>query len=194
PGDGRYLGMRRTILGKNHQSWLDGDAFRNATTPLDIQLGTGQLNAYRAYQQFEPGQWQAGEAVPTIAWAYDKVAEGSYHDYDIELPLQGGTFAAVSLAWQRQVILGDRNGNGQFDADETFSDRGLNDLNLYLLPAEATDVRQNVCASTSAVDSAEHFFCAVPRTGRYKIRVVYDQQVNDPEQAYGLAWWTVGAQ
>ncbi|MEM8639541.1 MAG: S8 family serine peptidase [Cyanobacteria bacterium P01_G01_bin.54] len=194
PGDGRYLGMLRTILGKNHENWLDGDAFRNTTTPLDIQLGTGQLNAYRAYQQFEAGQWQAGETVPAIAWAYDTVTSGSAQDYVLEAPLQGGSFASVSLAWQRQVLLRDRNGNGQFDEDETFQDRGLNDLNLYLLPAEANDVRQSVCASNSAVDSVEHFFCEVPRTGRYKIRVVYDQQLNDPEQAYGLAWWTVAAQ
>ena len=101
-------------------------------------------------------------------------------------------FASVTLTWQRHVVLTDRNGNGQFDVDtgEGFRDRGLNDLNLYLMPAEATDVRQAVCSSVSAVDNTEHIFCPVPQTGRYKIRVVYDQQIHDASQTYGLAWWT----
>ncbi|NEO85676.1 MAG: S8 family serine peptidase [Spirulina sp. SIO3F2] len=193
PGDGSYLGMTRTVLGKNHANWLTGDAARNNTIPLDIQLGTGHLNAARAYEQFQAGQWQAGESVPAIAWAYDTAAIGTSQDYELASPLSAGTYASVSLAWQRQVMLNDRNGNGQYDADEDFRDRGLNDLNLYLMPADATDIRQAVCASNSAVDSVEHIFCAIPQTGRYKIRVVYDQQVNNPEQAYGLAWWTAAA-
>lgn len=62
------------------------------------------------------------------------------------------------------------------------------------MPIDATDIRQSVCSSVSAVDSAEHLFCEIPRTGRYKIRVVHNRQVNDPQQAYGLAWWTAAAQ
>lgn len=193
PGDGSYLGMTRTILGKNHEDWLAGDAARNSTIPLDIQLGTGHLNAARAYEQFRAGQWQAGEAVPGVAWAYDTATLDSHQDYELAAPLSAGAYASMSLAWQRQVELNDRNGNGQYDAGETFLDRGLNDLNLYLMPIDATDIRQAVCSSDSAVDSVEHLFCPIPQTGRYKIRVAYDQQVNDPTQAYGLAWWTAAA-
>jgi hypothetical protein len=111
----------------------------------------------------------------------------------IEQPLQAGSFVAATLTWNRLVELDDRNGNGEFDRDESFRDRGLNNLDLYLMRAEDTDIRQSLWASNSDIDSVEHLFHAVPATGRYKIRVVFRQQMNQPAQSYGLAWWSVAA-
>jgi hypothetical protein len=73
---------------------------------------------------------------------------------------------------------------------ETFSDRGLNNLDLYLMAIESNDPTQSACASISPADSLEHIFCPVPKTGKYKIRVQYKDQANEPVQTYGLAWWT----
>jgi hypothetical protein len=50
---------------------------------------------------------------------------------------------------------------------------------------------RNVCSSSSFEDSIEHIFCPIPTAGRYKIRVYYRHQFNEPVQSYGLAWWTV---
>lgn len=208
PGDGRNLGMSRTIIDKNHRTWLDSDAYQSPTIPLHIQMGTGQLNAFRAYQQFSSGQWSPAATVPPIGWDYrqvslprqtdsvamsDATTAPTYRDYVLEKPLQRGRFVAVTLAWNRWVELADRNGNGEFDLNESFRDRGLNDLNLYLMRVEDDDSRQSIASSISAVDSVEHIFAPVPATGRYKIRVQFQRRAHEATQPYAIAWWTAPA-
>jgi hypothetical protein len=190
PGDGSFLGMQRTILDKDNLTWLDGDAARDPNIPLDIEMGTGQLNGFRGYQQFSPGQWSPDTAVPPVGWDYRTASVGNVQDYVLEQPLEGGSRAAITLAWQRYVELEDSNGNGLYDVGESFRDRGLNDLNVALVPIDGNTAVTQTCASTSAVDSVEHIFCEVPQTGRYKIRVQYNRQVNEAEQPYAIAWWT----
>lgn len=192
-GDGFNLGMSRTLLDQNHHSWLASEAFYNQKIPLDIQLGAGHLNAYRAYQQFRPGQWNPAAPVPPVGWDYNTVkANGSsFKDYVLEQPLTSGSMVNITLAWNRLVELEDTNNNGEYDIGETFIDRGLNNLELYLMPAEASDTRKSIWSSVSPVDSVEHIFHRIRTTGRYKIRVKYRQKVNEAEQPYALAWWTV---
>jgi hypothetical protein len=199
-GDGRYLGMTRTIVEKNNQTWLDSDAAKDPQVPLNMQMGTGQLNAARAYQQFSPGQQVPTLPVAPIGWNYQEVKLAAaigdstgYQDYVLEKPLQQGSFVSTTLIWDRLVELTDRNRNGAYDQGETFQDRGLNTLHLYLMRAEDNDWRDSIWASTSEVDSVQHIFHAVPTTGRYKIRVQFKRQVNLPVQPYALAWWTVPA-
>jgi subtilisin family serine protease len=191
-GDGLNLGMTRTVLDKSNRSWMDSDAYRDRTIPLNAQMGTGHLNAWRTYQQFSPGQWSPNAAVPAIGWDYRTVtkSESAYQDYVLEQPLQAGSFVSATLTWNRLVDLIDKNNNGEFDLDESFRDRGLNDLNLYLMRVEDDDTRQSIWSSESTVDSVEHIFHQVPKTGRYKLRVQFNRQVNEPEQSYALAWWT----
>jgi hypothetical protein len=197
-GDGLLLGMTRTMLDKNNQSWLESDAYRDPNIPLNIQMGTGQLNALRAYQQFSPGQWKPTAPVPAIGWNYDTIAATNsqtlaFQDYVLAKPLQQDSFVSITLAWNRLVELVDRNQNGEFDLGETFRDRGLNNLDIYLMRAEDNDLQKSIGSSVSEVDSVEHLFYKIPVTGRYKIRVVFRQQVNEAVQAYALAWWTVPA-
>ena len=192
-GQGLQLGMTKTITDKSNRTWLDSDAYKDDKIPLDLQMGTGQLNAYRAVQQFSGGQWKPSEAVAPIGWDYNKVQTNSSADYVLDKPLQQGSFASITIAWDRLVDLNDTNKNGQYDIGETFRDRGLNNLDLYLIPADSNDARAKICASISEVDSVEHIFCPVPKTGRYKIRVQYRQQVNEATQPYAIAWWTVPA-
>ncbi|MGH2415974.1 MAG: PPC domain-containing protein, partial [Microcystaceae cyanobacterium] len=109
----------------------------------------------------------------------------------LQNPLQEGSFASITLAWDRVVELNDLNGNQQYDIGETFRDRGLNNLDIYLLPIGENKTSRSACASISDVDSIEHIFCPVPKTGRYKIRVQYRESVNEETQPYALAWWTV---
>lgn len=194
-GDGRALGMTRTIVEKNNQTWLDSDAYKSSRIPLNIQMGAGQLNAFRAYQQFSAGQWTPNKPVPTIGWNYDKIEAGkSVQDYIIDRPLLQGSYVSATLAWNRLIQLNDRNRNREYDLGDSFRDRGLNNLDIYLMRAEDNDIQKSIWSSISTIDSVEHIFFPVPATGRYKIRVVFRQQVNDPIQAYALAWWTAPAQ
>ncbi len=197
-GDGLLLGMSRTLRNIANRTWLESDAYRDPKLPLDAEMGTGHLNAYRAFEQFKSGQWNPTAPVPPIGWDYQTVdvseAEApSYRDYELEQPLQGGSHVAVTLAWNRLVELQDSNQNDAFDEGESFQDQGLNNLDVYLMPAEATDTSDSVWSSVSQVDSVEHIFHPIPTTGRYKIRVVFRKQVNQSVQPYALAWWTVPA-
>ncbi|AFZ17099.1 S8 family serine peptidase [Allocoleopsis franciscana] len=190
-GDGLHLGMSRTILSKDNRTWLDSDAFKDPKIPLDYQMGTGQLNAFRAYQQFSPGQWRSTAAVQPIGWDYAKVEASSFKDYVLDKPVKEKSFVSLTLAWNRLVELQDKNNNNAFDVGESFRDRGLNHLDLYLMPVDENDTSKSVCSSISEVDSVQHIFCPVPKAGRYKIRVQYRKQVNESSQSYALAWWTV---
>ena len=196
-GDGLRLGMSRTILAKNNSNWLDSDAYKDPKIPLHYQMGAGQLNVFRAYQQFSPGKWSAtsptsdNRGVAPIAWDYSSVKASNYQDYVLEQPLQQGSFVSITLAWDRKVELRDSNKNGQYDLGEGFSDRGLNNLDIYLMRAEDNDISKSIWSSQSDVDSVEHIFNEIPANGRYKIRVQFRQQVNDDTQPYALAWWSV---
>jgi len=111
----------------------------------------------------------------------------------IQQPLKAGSYVTATLAWNRIVNLNDANQNGLFDVGETFEDKGLNNLDIYLMRADDNDVDDAVWSSVSQVDSVEHIFHPVAAAGRYKIRVVYRDRVNEKTQPYALAWWTTSA-
>lgn len=193
-GDGLRLGMTRTLIDKQNQDWLASDANKDPKIPLDAQMGAGHLNAFRAYQQFSPGQWQSSESIPAIGWNYSTINANSSKEYGLAKPLKQNSFVSITLNWDRLVELEDKNNNQQYDVDENFQDRGLNNLDLYLVKADAKNSDSGaICSSISEIDSTEHIFCPVPATGNYKIRVQFRQQVNEASQPYALAWWTVPA-
>ncbi len=190
-GDGLRLGMSRTLIDKLNRDWLLTEAYKNPKIPLDPQMGAGHLNAFRAYQQFSAGQWTPN-TVPAIGWDYRSVDVDKSNEYVFKHPLKAKSFVALTLAWDRLVELNDSNKNGQYDVGETFSDRGVNRLDLYLVKAdEKNPTKAIACTSTSDVDSVQHIFCPVPEKGNYKIRVSFRQKVNAIAQRYALAWWTV---
>jgi hypothetical protein len=190
-GDGLLLGMHRTTLNKHNHTWLDSDAYHSPKIPLDIEMGSGHLNALRAYQQYSSGQQSAETPVAPIGWDYQTVEMNGHRDYLLAQPLQENSFVAITLTWDRVVELNDTNQNQLYDLGENFRDRGLNNLDIYLMSADQDNNTKYTCASLSDTDSIEHIFCPVPQTGHYKIRVQYRQRVNDASQPYALAWWTV---
>jgi len=190
PGNFFYLGMTKTIIDKQNQNWTHSDAYTDPKIPLHAQMGTGQLNAFRAYQQFSTGEWKGTAIVPAIGWDYGSVRANSSQEYVLAKPLQQGRFVSITLVWNRLVELNDRNKNEQYDVGENFSDRGLNNLDLYLVSTESNNAPSILCTSISEVDSVEHIFCPVPSSGKYKIRVQFSRQVNVATQPYALAWWT----
>jgi subtilisin family serine protease len=189
-GDGFLLGMTRTILDKQNNNWFKSDAYQNPETPLDMQSGTGQLNVFRAYQQFSAGQWKPDNLVPPLGWDFNTITTKQIKDYQLKSSLPQGSFVSLTLTWDRLVELNDTNNNQTYDLGENFTDQGLNNLDLYLMPADSNNIEDSVCSSSSKVDNTEHIFCPIPSTGDYKIRIYYSQQVNNKNQTYSLAWWT----
>ncbi len=185
-GDGNLLGMSRTILDENGKDWLQSDAYKDQSIPLHAQLGTGHLNAFRAYEQLAGGQWAPGN-IPVIGWNYSR-AEETQQDYAFEQPLAGGSYVSATLSWERVVEL--NSDDEYYDIGEDFTGQSLSNLDLYLMPADANDTSQSVWSSVSSEDSLEHIFIPVPTTGRYKLRVVQKDQA----QPYALAWWAKAAQ
>jgi hypothetical protein len=203
-GDGLNLGMTRTLLDESNQPWTAADAYQSRAIPLHKELGTGHLNVYRAYQQLLPGAFGPDTAIPAIGWNYSVLDNpagdpattngGQVHDYVFADPLVAGSYLSATLTWERLVELVDANDNGLYDLGETFNDQGLNNVDLFLMRAEEDDIANSVWSSESEVDSLEHIFYQIPETGRYKLRVIYQQQVHDElTQPYALAWWAVPA-
>ena len=190
-GDGLRLGMTRTLIEKQNLDWLATAAYKNAKIPLDAQMGAGHLNAFRAYQQLNGGEWKPTLTVPQIGWDYGIINTNSSQEYALEKCLKKNSFVAITLSWDRLVELNDKNNNQQYDLDETFVNKGLNDLDVYLVQENGKNDQVVVCASMSELDSIEHIFCPVPTHGNYKIRVQFKKQINKPTQSYALAWWTV---
>ncbi|MBD1216444.1 MAG: S8 family serine peptidase [Aphanizomenon flos-aquae Clear-A1] len=190
-GDGLRLGMTRTLIDKQNLDWLATAAYKNAKIPLDAQMGAGHLNAFRAYQQLNGGEWKPTLTVPPIGWDYGIINTNSSQEYALEKSLKKNSFVAITLSWDRLVELNDKNNNQQYDLDETFVNKGLNDLDVYLVQENGKNDQVVVCASMSELDSIEHIFCPVPTHGNYKIRVQFKKQINKPTQSYALAWWTI---
>ncbi|NTW19493.1 MAG: S8 family serine peptidase [Nostocales cyanobacterium W4_Combined_metabat2_030] len=190
-GDGLRLGMTRTLIDKQNLDWLATAAYKNAKIPLDAQMGAGHLNAFRAYQQLNGGEWKPTLTVPPIGWDYGIIDTNSSQEYALEKSLKKNSFVAITLSWDRLVELNDKNNNQQYDLDETFVNKGLNDLDVYLVQENGKNDQVVVCASMSELDSIEHIFCPVPTHGNYKIRVQFKKQINKPTQSYALAWWTI---
>ena len=193
PGDGSLLGMARTLLDEGGKDWSQSDAYTDQSIPLHAELGTGHLNAFRAYEQLEGGQWQPGDSIPEKGWSYSALATaGSTEDYIFDQPLKGGSYLNATLSWERIVEL--NSSDEYFDVGENFRGLPLSNLDLYLLPADTDDINDSVWASVSTEDSLEHIFIPIPETGRYKLRVVQKETTFQEAQPYALAWWAQTAQ
>ncbi|MFN5592818.1 MAG: S8 family serine peptidase, partial [Aphanizomenon sp.] len=164
-GEGLRLGMTRTLIDKQNLDWLATAAYKNAKIPLDAQMGAGHLNAFRAYQQLNGGEWKPTLTVPPIGWDYGIINTNSSQEYALEKSLKKNSFVAITLSWDRLVELNDKNNNQQYDLDETFVNKGLNDLDVYLVQENGKNDQVVVCASMSELDSIEHIFCPVPTHG-----------------------------
>jgi hypothetical protein len=192
-GDGKILGMSKTILDAFGKTWIDTEAYFSREIPLSRSLGAGQLNANRAFQQYQAGQQspQNGLAnISAIGWDTNIVEVDKYQEYVFNDPLLADSFISATLTWDRQVKLNDKNGNGLFDIGEGFSNEGLNKVELYLMRSQDTDISRNIWSSVSQVDNLQHIFIKIPITGKYKLRIVFKSpQTNIVSQRYGLAWW-----
>jgi hypothetical protein len=193
-GDGKILGMSKTIIDAFGKTWLDSEAYTSRIIPLSRSLGAGQLNAHRAFLQYQAGQQSpinSSANIKAIGWDTNIVEVDKYQDYIFVEALEADSFISATLTWDRQVKLNDKNGNGLFDIGESFSDLGFNQVELYLMRSGDNDISQNIWSSASQVDNLQHIFIKISTTGKYKLRVVFKSpHRNSSSQRYGLAWWT----
>ncbi len=191
-GDGKRLGMTRTLIDPYERNWLDTEAYTTpapSRPPLSRHFGAGHLNGSRALEQYSAGQFAPGQ-VPAMGWNTQTIDMGNSQDYVIDTPVPENGFVSATLTWDRAVKLDDKNNNRRFDLGETFTDQGINQLELHLLRAEDNDVSQSLWSSMSPVDNVQHIFIPVPKAGRYKLRVFFrSPAINLPQQRYALAWW-----
>lgn len=198
-GDGKNLGMAKTIYDWDGKTWLDSEAYRDRTIPLSRFLGAGQLNAYRAFLQFQATQQPPGK-VKAIGWDYNVSDQSSVQEYFFDRPLEAGSLMVATLTWHRRVGLGNSSVNSlanrsisdrRFDPGESFKDQGLNHLALYLMRATDQDSSQNIWSSESKVDNLQHLLVRIPATAKYKLRIVFRQaDAVSSFQPYAIAWWT----
>ena len=194
------LAMDYTLYSKKNQHWQQTPAYTqngslgDRRIPLDLEMGSGQLNAWRGLQQFKAGSHGPDQPIPAIAWDYHTLSPQETITYSGQKPLKAGSFATITLVWNREVKLIDHNQNQQYDVGETFAADPLTNLDLFLVktPAKNTDQPIKViCASQSQVDNIEHIFCPIPETGFYQIQVKAAADSPRKNQAYALSWWTV---
>ena len=132
-GDGKRLGMERTVLDQNNNTWLQSEAFLDAededelernTIVLDDQMGAGHLNAKRALTQFRTGEYESSDSVevPMIGWDYGMTSNAvDINKYILDEPITAGQYVSMTLAWDRRIQFafggaGDANSNGEYDA------------------------------------------------------------------------------
>jgi hypothetical protein len=148
-------------------------------------MGAGQLNTARAVRQFSSGEYELGETIPNIGWAYDETGgQGTTLTYPFSAPVGGG-YIAITLAWDRGVI---KNGGSDatYDPSNTFTGGLPEDLDLFLCQIGWDNPYEDaVAASHSSVESVEHIFAEVP-SDDYEI-VVF--QATGGDKDIGLAWW-----
>lgn len=190
-GDGRLLGMEKTVLDTQGRDWLASDAYADTTIPLHRELGTGQINTYRALHEFSAGESDSyGLAeVPLMGWDYGlTLGAGQYNRYLFDKALAAESFVSITLAWDREIRLEELGqGKGSYDIGETFEDLGLTNLDLYLMPRGADLLSDHLWASLSPNYSVEHIFFEIARAGEYEFWVY---QADEPvgEQWYAVAW------
>jgi hypothetical protein len=209
---GGLLGMERTVLKQDETStWFDSTAYgdgveENGTiTPLDDEMGTGHLNANRAFIQFENGEFDPdGADVPAIGWDYHTtggVGFAGINRYKIDQDLSADSFISITLAWDRKVEFQNEGATtGVFEANDTFedyvqdpfepqADSVINNLTVWLLPGGAATTAEAIAASDFNEGTVQHLFFQLPSTGEYEFWVEQRDNEASLTQDYGIAWW-----
>ncbi|MAT70331.1 MAG: hypothetical protein CMJ58_12500 [Planctomycetaceae bacterium] len=208
-GNGKYLGMDRTVLKQDGTStWLDSSAYSNQNIVFDEELGAGHLNALRALAQFAPGQYASSDTAdrPQIAWDKGFTRDdGQINRYRMG-EIAEGVFISVTLTWDRVVnFFNDFDEQDVYDNQfDSFTSPGATNLDLYLLPQGSTSKDDAIWASNATDGTVEHMFFEIPSTGDYEFWVYQEGAKVIPDdvpvsqhlsynQQYGVAWWTASA-
>ncbi len=179
----------KSIFDKNGDSWAPFAASQQGgvytiTSPLDDELGAGQIDGLALYQQYDAGEQKAGQ-VKEIGWDLHTISDSESIEYFFDAELLGHTDFTATLTWSRQVDYVD-NGNGVIDQFDQYNvTEPLANLDLTLLQDGVP-----IAASVSTVDNVEHLFFNLTATADYSLRI--DRQNisgTGPDTQFGIAWW-----
>lgn len=180
----------KTTRDTSGDDWLQSEAYSDSFTPLDDELGAGQVCASAAYDQYRAGEHEPG-TVADIGWDLNTITgEGSESEYHFGQQLLGGSHLTATLVWDRRVILeDDQNADGEFDYYDTdwLTEFMLDDLDINLYD----DNDQPIGGSWSSVDNVEHIHWLVPQDGTYYLAVEFYQELDLSEVEYAFAWRAV---
>jgi hypothetical protein len=171
------MGMERTVLKRDGSTWFGSEADTDPTISLDMEMGTGHLNASRALQQFQADEFDPG-SVPPIGWDYN-IQDDPFIVNNYSFTLSAGDFVSATLVWDRQVFLD--SGNLDYVSGDDFIDFGFGDLDLTLRSSSGTVIK----ASNGISSNVEHIFAQVPSAGTYTLEV----ETFENTIPFALAWW-----
>jgi hypothetical protein len=171
------MGMERTVEKRNGSTWIGSLADTDPDIPLDIEMGTGHLNASRALQQFQADEQDPGSVAP-IGWDYN-LQDDPFIPNTYSLTLNAGDFVSATLVWDRLLFLD--SPFLDYQPGDQFIDFGFANLDLTLRDSGGGVVK----ASTSTESNVEHIFGQVSSAGTYTLEVTPFED-NLP---FALAWW-----
>jgi hypothetical protein len=181
-------GSSRDVPNRANQLWTDTPAYMFDEIPLDPWIGAGHLNARRSLQQFLPGEYDPGQ-VDLIGWDYHGIGSGdAINEY--AFTTQAGGYLAATLIWDR-IVTKDPDNTTYLEGEPlTTPALAMPNLDLYLLPANATDFGPKISSSVSMVDNVEHIFFNISAGGQYKLSV-HNNGIGGSGLPgnYALAWW-----
>jgi hypothetical protein len=172
------MGMERTVVKQDGVStWFGSTADTHPGIPLDIEMGTGHLNASRALQQFQADEFDPG-SVPPLGWDYN-IQDDPFILNNYSFTLSAGDFVSATLVWDRQVFLD--SGSLDYVPGNQFIDFGFGDLDLTLRSSGGTVIK----TSNGISSNVEHIFAQVPSAGTYTLEV----ETFENTIPFALAWW-----
>lgn len=180
----------KNVFDRDGNAWesfdaqMVGDVY-TITSGLDEQLGAGQVDGVRLYDQYSAGEQEAG-FVDSLGWDVATIANDDTLAYEFFNPLLGGSSFTATLTWFREVAYFD-DGDGAINAGDSFITSAINDLNLSLL--FEGDL---VAISNSTIDNVEHLYFDLAETGNYTLLVDRVAGIGPgTETSFGLAWSAV---
>jgi len=191
-----------TVLDKQGKNWFNSPAYTNRNLVLDDQLGAGGLNANRARQHLDAGEFNGTTGInfaPGIGWDVNNggVTQGEansiWYDFDFLIPTLD-TWLGATLNWDIPVA--------RAEGPTTFTNGPLSNLDLFLWYAPDSfgrGGRSNLILSLSSTGSLINTELILANLsgldGGYfslEIRNLGDAGTN-PVVPFGFAWYLGGS-
>ncbi|WP_442484443.1 S8 family serine peptidase [Aeoliella sp. SH292] len=189
---GVHGSTRTIIIDSVGRDWTDSIAYTSQFQSLDETIGAGHLNAARAVQQIESGEYGPGN-VPMIGWDVGRTGgNGDRFEYILDHPVAAGQYIAITLTWDRVV---EKTSPGNYTSgDQFFGYNDINDvmanLDLHLMDVNETNVNLSLWSSETLEDNVELIFFQFGEfeAGQYKIVVEHNGGL-DALTDFAVTWW-----
>jgi hypothetical protein len=171
-------------LGVNGTPWSNSPQL-----PLDLQQGTGRLDAVNAAHQYMAGDFNPG-TVPDLGWSLHTIhgsstAATTTESFSLASVPAVGTYIDATLIWNQHVTIFNPGLPGVITPSTFFEADPHDELDLYLYRDGV-----QVASSISSVDTLQYIHFFVSQAGDYQLRIAQPVDVDNGE-TYSLAWSAV---